>query len=148
MCSSSCLSKQTNLSKILNALRVMLEFQLLICCVSLTDGYSYEREAIETWIRTPNHTSPMTNLPLQTTILTPNRSLKMAIQRWKASQWPSYSAFFLMDESLNVKLWQNTRKVKKGEFCQVQTLTDSTTRVLLYVFIHISIHIYLHMNVM
>lgn len=146
MCSSSCLSKQTNLSKMLNGLSVMLEFQLLICCVSLTDGYSYEREAIETWIRTPNHTSPMTNLPLQTTILTPNRSLKMAIQRWKASQWPSYSAFSLMDESLNVKLWQNT-SLKKGEFYQVQTLTDNTC-VLCYVFIHISIHIYLHMNVM
>ncbi|KAI7808405.1 WD repeat, SAM and U-box domain-containing protein 1-like isoform X2 [Triplophysa rosa] len=54
--------------------------------VIAADGYSYEREALETWIRTPNHTSPMTNLPLQTNILTPNRSLKMAIQRWKASQ--------------------------------------------------------------
>lgn len=55
-------------------------------CVSLTDGYSYEREAIESWINTPNRSSPMTNLPLQTTILTANRSLKMAIQRWKSSQ--------------------------------------------------------------
>ncbi|KAA0715457.1 WD repeat, SAM and U-box domain-containing protein 1 [Triplophysa tibetana] len=54
--------------------------------VIAADGYSYEREALETWIRTPNHTSPMTNLPLQSSILTPNRSLKMAIQRWKASQ--------------------------------------------------------------
>ncbi|XP_053295120.1 WD repeat, SAM and U-box domain-containing protein 1 [Pleuronectes platessa] len=45
------------------------------------DGYSYE-----SWIRGKNKTSTMTNLPLQTTLLTPNRSLKMAITRWKSSQ--------------------------------------------------------------
>uniref|UniRef100_A0A3Q2Q3C2 WD repeat, SAM and U-box domain-containing protein 1 n=1 Tax=Fundulus heteroclitus TaxID=8078 RepID=A0A3Q2Q3C2_FUNHE len=50
------------------------------------DGYSYERESIESWIRGKTKTSPMTNLPLQTTLLTPNRSLKMAITRWKSSQ--------------------------------------------------------------
>ncbi|XP_016128326.1 WD repeat, SAM and U-box domain-containing protein 1-like [Sinocyclocheilus grahami] len=49
------------------------------------DGFSYEREAMESWINTPNRSSPMTNLPLQTTLLTANRSLKMAIQRWKSS---------------------------------------------------------------
>ncbi|XP_067301234.1 WD repeat, SAM and U-box domain-containing protein 1-like isoform X2 [Pseudorasbora parva] len=54
--------------------------------VLAADGYSYEREAIESWINTPNRSSPMTNLPLQTTILTSNRSLKMAIQHWKSSQ--------------------------------------------------------------
>ncbi|KAI3356189.1 hypothetical protein L3Q82_017447 [Scortum barcoo] len=54
--------------------------------VIAADGYSYERESIECWIRAKNKTSPMTNLPLQTTLLTPNRSLKMAITRWKSSQ--------------------------------------------------------------
>ncbi|XP_042282459.1 WD repeat, SAM and U-box domain-containing protein 1-like isoform X2 [Thunnus maccoyii] len=53
--------------------------------VIAADGYSYERESIESWIRGKNKTSPMTNLPLQTTLLTPNRSLKMAIARWKSS---------------------------------------------------------------
>lgn len=48
-----------------------------------TDGYSYEREAIEAWINTKNRSSPMTNLPLMTTLLTPNHTLKMAISRWK-----------------------------------------------------------------
>lgn len=52
----------------------------------LTDGYSYEREAIESWINTKNRTSPMTNLPLLTTLLTPNHTLKMAIGRWRTSQ--------------------------------------------------------------
>ncbi|CAK6954098.1 WD repeat%2C SAM and U-box domain-containing protein 1-like [Scomber scombrus] len=53
--------------------------------VIAADGYSYERESIESWIRGKTKTSPMTNLPLQTTLLTPNRSLKMAIARWKSS---------------------------------------------------------------
>lgn len=71
-------------------------------CVFLTDGYSYEREAIESWINTPNRSSPMTNLPLQTTILTANRSLKMAIQRWKSSQWPQCGRFSLIDRKVFV----------------------------------------------
>ncbi|XP_076852475.1 WD repeat, SAM and U-box domain-containing protein 1 [Brachyhypopomus gauderio] len=50
--------------------------------VIAADGYSYEREAIESWISTKSRTSPMTNLPLHTTLLTPNRTLKMAIFRW------------------------------------------------------------------
>lgn len=50
-----------------------------------TDGYSYERASIESWLRGKSKTSPMTNLPLQTALLTPNRSLKMAILRWKSS---------------------------------------------------------------
>ncbi|XP_029937246.1 WD repeat, SAM and U-box domain-containing protein 1-like [Myripristis murdjan] len=54
--------------------------------VIAADGYSYEREAIKSWLTAKNKSSPMTNLPLQTTLVTPNRSLKMAIARWKSSQ--------------------------------------------------------------
>lgn len=54
--------------------------------VRSTDGYSYERESIESWFGGKNKSSPMTNLPLHTTALTANRSLKMAISRWKSSQ--------------------------------------------------------------
>ncbi|XP_045888381.1 WD repeat, SAM and U-box domain-containing protein 1 isoform X2 [Micropterus dolomieu] len=53
--------------------------------VIAADGYSYEREAIESWINTKNRSSPMTNLPLLTTLLTPNHTLKMAIGRWKTT---------------------------------------------------------------
>ncbi|XP_076586903.1 WD repeat, SAM and U-box domain-containing protein 1 isoform X2 [Chaetodon auriga] len=53
--------------------------------VIAADGYSYERDAIESWINTKNRSSPMTNLPLLTTLLTPNHTLKMAIGRWKTS---------------------------------------------------------------
>lgn len=53
-------------------------------CLKSTDGYSYEREAIESWISAKNRSSPMTNLPLPTTLIMPNRSLKTAIGRWTA----------------------------------------------------------------
>ncbi|XP_075036917.1 WD repeat, SAM and U-box domain-containing protein 1 [Mixophyes fleayi] len=50
--------------------------------VMASDGYSYERKAIENWISTEKRTSPMTNLPLENLLLTPNRTLKMALNRW------------------------------------------------------------------
>ncbi|XP_064419847.1 WD repeat, SAM and U-box domain-containing protein 1 isoform X2 [Latimeria chalumnae] len=54
--------------------------------VIASDGYSYERTAIENWINTKKRSSPMTNVPLQSSLLTPNRTLKMAIDRWVESQ--------------------------------------------------------------
>ncbi|KAL9848369.1 WD repeat, SAM and U-box domain-containing protein 1 isoform 2-T2 [Geothlypis trichas] len=53
--------------------------------VIATDGYSYEREAMENWISN-RRSSPMTNLPLHSLMLTPNRTLKMAISRWLETQ--------------------------------------------------------------
>lgn len=50
------------------------------------DGYSYEKEAIENWISNKRRSSPMTNLPLPSLVLTPNRTLKMAIGRWLETQ--------------------------------------------------------------
>ncbi|XP_021572003.1 WD repeat, SAM and U-box domain-containing protein 1 isoform X2 [Carlito syrichta] len=50
--------------------------------VIASDGYSYEKEAMENWISKNRRTSPMTNLILPSVILTPNRTLKMAIDRW------------------------------------------------------------------
>ncbi|XP_077176091.1 WD repeat, SAM and U-box domain-containing protein 1 [Paroedura picta] len=53
--------------------------------VIAADGYSYEKEAMENWI-VKRRSSPMTNLPLQRLVLTPNRTLKMAISRWLETQ--------------------------------------------------------------
>ncbi|NWR99686.1 WSDU1 protein, partial [Motacilla alba] len=53
--------------------------------VIATDGYSYEREAMENWLSN-RRSSPMTNLPLHSLMLTPNRTLKMAISRWLETQ--------------------------------------------------------------
>lgn len=47
------------------------------------DGYTYERSAIKSWMDSGKNRSPMTNSILATKQLTPNRSLKMLIQRFK-----------------------------------------------------------------
>ncbi|XP_032233884.2 WD repeat, SAM and U-box domain-containing protein 1 isoform X2 [Nematostella vectensis] len=49
--------------------------------VIAADGYSYERESIESWLQAGRLTSPMTNAPLRNSTLTPNRMLKNIIQR-------------------------------------------------------------------
>ncbi|XP_006880863.1 PREDICTED: WD repeat, SAM and U-box domain-containing protein 1 isoform X2 [Elephantulus edwardii] len=54
--------------------------------VIAADGYSYEKEAMESWIGKKKRTSPMTNLVLPSLVLTPNRTLKMAINRWLETQ--------------------------------------------------------------
>lgn len=46
--------------------------------VFATDGFTYEREAIEKWLKS-HKTSPMTNLPLESKTLIPNKSLKSEI---------------------------------------------------------------------
>lgn len=48
-----------------------------------TDGYTYERSAITTWLNT-KRISPMTKLPMSIHDLTPNRALKDAIEEFKA----------------------------------------------------------------
>ncbi|CAL5045640.1 unnamed protein product [Urochloa decumbens] len=47
-----------------------------------SDGYTYDRKAIELWLST-NDTSPMTNLRLPNKFLIPNHSLRSAIMDWR-----------------------------------------------------------------
>lgn len=47
------------------------------------DGFSYELEAIEGWLKTGSTKSPMTNLILKHTNLTPNRILRSLITDWR-----------------------------------------------------------------
>ncbi|MED6172308.1 hypothetical protein PIB30_048914 [Stylosanthes scabra] len=49
------------------------------------DGFSYELEAIEHWLQTGHDTSPMTNLRLKHTFLTPNHSLRSLIEDWRSN---------------------------------------------------------------
>ncbi|KAL3651563.1 hypothetical protein CASFOL_004565 [Castilleja foliolosa] len=44
------------------------------------DGFSYEFEAIDEWLKTGHDTSPMTNLRLTHKLLTPNHTLRSLIQ--------------------------------------------------------------------
>ncbi|XP_068656538.1 putative U-box domain-containing protein 50 [Aristolochia californica] len=46
------------------------------------DGFSYELEAIQEWLKSGHDTSPMTNLKLKNKTLTPNHSLRSLIEDW------------------------------------------------------------------
>ncbi|UPQ99934.1 U-box domain-containing protein [Chloropicon primus] len=48
--------------------------------VVLSDGHTYERKAIEKWIKLGKTTSPMTGVPLQNMSLTPNFTLRSMLQ--------------------------------------------------------------------
>ena len=54
---------------------------VLIYTYFLIDGYTYERASIQEWLTSGRLTSPMTNAPLKSNVLTPNRMLKLLIQR-------------------------------------------------------------------
>ena len=54
------------------------------------DGNSYERKAIEGWLR-QNGTSPITRVPLSIKDLRPNRALKQAIEEYRRSLQPDQS---------------------------------------------------------
>ena len=53
--------------------------------LSLVDGYTYERSAITDWLSKGRRTSPVTNLPLPTTLLIPNRLVKTLIEKQNKS---------------------------------------------------------------
>ncbi|CAL5056671.1 unnamed protein product [Urochloa decumbens] len=50
------------------------------------DGFTYEGEEIRGWLNSRHNTSPMTNLKLAHSVLTPNRALRSAIIEWQAEQ--------------------------------------------------------------
>ncbi|XP_057783889.1 putative U-box domain-containing protein 50 [Salvia miltiorrhiza] len=47
------------------------------------DGFSYELEAIDEWLKTGHDTSPMTNLRLKHKSLVPNHTLRSLIEEWR-----------------------------------------------------------------
>ncbi len=53
--------------------------------VVAADGFTFEREAIEAWLKQHN-TSPMTNMQLPHTSLIPNHALRSAADDWRDSQ--------------------------------------------------------------
>ena len=71
----ACLEPFINLGK--------FDFQEIMCDPQVAaDGFSYEGEAIREWLENGRETSPMTNLRLEHLHLTPNHSLRLAIQEW------------------------------------------------------------------
>lgn len=57
-------------------------WQVMIDPVVCEDGHSYERGALEAWLR--NHdTSPMSNARLNSTMVVPNHALRNSIEAWR-----------------------------------------------------------------
>ncbi|KHN06334.1 U-box domain-containing protein 43 [Glycine soja] len=51
--------------------------------VEISSGQTFERSAIEKWFAEGNKLCPLTLIPLDTSILRPNKKLKQSIQEWK-----------------------------------------------------------------
>nr|KYP54668.1 U-box domain-containing protein 43 [Cajanus cajan] len=51
--------------------------------VEISSGQTFERSAIEKWFAEGNNLCPMTLIPLDTSILRPNKKLKQSIHEWK-----------------------------------------------------------------
>jgi hypothetical protein len=58
--------------------------QLMEDPVMATDGHTYERAAMEGWLRSERARgrSPVTNMPLEHTRLVPNYAVKAALEEW------------------------------------------------------------------
>ncbi len=56
----------------------------------LSDGTSYERKAIEEWLRAGNRRSPKTNQVLSSLNVYPNNALKVVIQEFAEKQYKRY----------------------------------------------------------
>jgi hypothetical protein len=71
-----------------NEYQCPITMELMCNPVIATDGYTYEREAIEAWFARGGVSalSPKTNEPLLDRVLTPNRSMRALILDWKNDQ--------------------------------------------------------------
>ena len=58
---------------------------IMVDPVTCTDGHSYDRRNIATWLA-ENNTSPATGLPLPSRVLIPNIALRNAIDEWEDAQ--------------------------------------------------------------
>jgi hypothetical protein len=61
---------------------VISAWQVMRDPVVASDGHTYEREAIEAWLRRDHRKSPMTNETLSSTALVPNHNLRSQIGSW------------------------------------------------------------------
>jgi len=60
-----------------------ITFELMSEPVIASDGYSYEKAAIQHWLITKGRQSPKTNQPLTSVFLYPNHILAMQIRKWR-----------------------------------------------------------------
>ncbi|CAM9670247.1 unnamed protein product, partial [Sphacelaria rigidula] len=62
-----------------------LTLEIMMDPVVCEDGHSYERRALEAWLRS-NNTSPMSNAHLSTTMVVPNHALRNSIEAFRKTR--------------------------------------------------------------
>ena len=75
-------ARRSALAKTLCSFNCPITHCTLIDPVIAADGFTYERHAIERWLRSSDR-SPSTNLPLPHRGVVPNLGLRSAISEWR-----------------------------------------------------------------
>lgn len=60
-----------------------ISYDIMVDPVETSSGRTYERSAIERWFSEGKSHCPLTMLPVDTSILRPNKNLRESIQEWK-----------------------------------------------------------------
>jgi hypothetical protein len=60
-----------------------INMDVMVDPVETSSGRTFERSAIEKWFAAGNDVCPLTNIPLNTLVLRPNKSLRQSIEEWK-----------------------------------------------------------------
>jgi len=80
-------------------LRCPITGMLMYDPVTLCDGYNYEREAINKWLKI-NNKSPRTNKPLSSKVVTPNNNMKESVQKFLQANPALFEDLFLPIEEI------------------------------------------------
>ncbi|KAK2989925.1 hypothetical protein RJ640_008892 [Escallonia rubra] len=57
--------------------------EVMVDPVETSSGHTFDRSAIEKWLSDGNNSCPLTMLPLETSALRPNKTLRQSIEEWK-----------------------------------------------------------------
>ena len=60
-----------------------LTHEVMVDPVETSTGQTFERSAIEKWLAEGNNICPLTNSPLDTAVLRPNKTLRQSIEEWR-----------------------------------------------------------------
>ncbi|PKI53884.1 hypothetical protein CRG98_025678, partial [Punica granatum] len=60
-----------------------ITLDVMVDPVETSSGMTFERQAIEKWFALGNNTCPLTQIPIENTVLRPNKNLRQSIEEWK-----------------------------------------------------------------
>ncbi|CAF1204336.1 unnamed protein product [Adineta ricciae] len=114
---------------LLNSITCCITKAILHDPVVASDGFTYEREAIENWFKTSNR-SPMTNQELENLELKPNYAIKSILQMLQgasppkdknpsfANEKPAYRHYYLFHHMVCAKAVEEYKRFKQITDCQ------------------------------